>query len=121
MANTKITKREVIINMLKEEVIKSNESYTNFLTHELELMDRKNESRKTSEKAIAKAEEIAKIKNAILEILAKTDNELSASAIRDKIGTEYSVPKITSILTKLKIDGLIIREQRGRYSYYHLS
>lgn len=116
----KITKREVIIAMMNEEVIKSNESYMSFLTHEIELMNKKNEARKTSTKAIAKAEENAKIKNLILEILTEDDASLSASAIRDKIGTEYSVPKIASILTKLKNDGLVIREVKGKSSTYRL-
>lgn len=44
MAN-KITKREVINAMLNDEVIKSNEMYVNYLTHELELLDRKSARR----------------------------------------------------------------------------
>ena len=116
-----MTKREVIKAMLNEEVIKSNESYMSFLIHEIELMDRKNEARKSSPKAIAKAEEGARIKNAILELLTEDDASLSASVIRDRINIDCSVPKVASVLTKLKNDGIVIREVKGKSSTYHLA
>ena len=65
MAN-KITKREVIEMMMKEEVVKANPIYVAYLENELALLDKKAQKKK----ATKTQKENVGIKSIILEVLA---------------------------------------------------
>ena len=65
MAN-KITKREVIEMMMKEEVVKANPTYIAYLKNELALLDKKAQKKK----ATKTQKENVGIKSIILEVLA---------------------------------------------------
>ena len=65
MAN-KITKREVIRMMMKEEVVKANPTYVAYLENELALLDKKAQNKK----ATKTQEQNVGIKTTILEVLA---------------------------------------------------
>ena len=65
MAN-KITKREVIEMMMKEEVVKANPTYVAYLKNELALLDKKAQKKK----ATKTQKENVGIKSIILEVLA---------------------------------------------------
>ena len=65
MAN-KITKREVIGMMMKEEVVKANPTYVAYLENELALLDKKAQNKK----ATKTQEQNVGIKATILEVLA---------------------------------------------------
>lgn len=97
MAN-KITKRQVINAMLNDEVIKENEMYVNFLTHELELLDKKS-ARRTPTKTQKENEDL---KAVILETLGSigsgTVSEIMAT--NDTLGT-LSNQKVTALLRQL--------------------
>lgn len=117
MAN-KITKREVINTMLADEMVKGNEMYVAFLTHELELLDKKAERKGKTEAELA---EIAKVQDSVLSALAivgkgtvseiqKADSELA----------ELSNQKVTSILKSLVTEGKVVRAIEGRKAIFTL-
>jgi len=64
----KITKREVINELLREDLIQNTPMYKDYLEHELELLDRKNANSKTSNN-----EENQEIANMLLEEMAKLE------------------------------------------------
>lgn len=129
----KITKREVINELLKEDLIQSTPMYKNYLEHELELLDRKNASSRGSKSS----EENKTIANMLLEEMAKlettgkaqyTITELmkSSQAIQDYVcenGKVLSNSKITAIFkTMLALDNApIVNIKDKKNSYYSLA
>lgn len=97
----KVTKREVINAMLKEEVIKSNETYVNFLTHEIELLDKKSSSRSNKPTANQKANE--DIKAQIIEGLTTVGRAVTISELQKEVEAlaEYSNQKISALMKQL--------------------
>ena len=121
MAQNKITKKEVITKMLKEEVIKANPLYLNFLTHELELLEKKATRKASSDKS----QEDATIKAIILEVLAVigkgTVTEIQLAD--DRIGlNKYRNQKISAILKKMcEEDCTVIKVVDKRKSLFFLA
>ena len=75
MANTKITKIEVLTMMAEDENIKANKVFADFIAHEIELLKKKSASRKSTK---TQTENVG-IKENILEVLERralhnTDN-----------------------------------------------
>lgn len=133
MAETKkITKREVINELLREDLIQSTPMYKDYLEHELELLDRKNSNRGTKSN-----EENQVIASMLLEEMAKleatgkaqyTITELmkSSQAIQDYVcenGKVLSNSKITAIFkTMLALDNApIVNIKDKKNSYYSLA
>ena len=120
MAN-KITKREVINTMLNDEVIKANEMYVTFLTHELELLD--NKAKKKTDSPNAKENET--IKEVILEVLAKigkgTVTEIQMAD--ERIGLDkYRNQRISSVLKKMcEDDKTVVRVTENRKAIFYLA
>ena len=72
MANTKkITKREVINELLKEDLIQDTPMYKTYLEHELELLDKKN----ASAKGVDKSQENKEIEDMIIATLENITND----------------------------------------------
>lgn len=86
MANTKkITKREVINALLKEEVILTNEDYKNYLENELRILDNKKNS------SVSKtATENVELANTLYEVLKDNDKLMTISEI-------LSIPSVSEI------------------------
>lgn len=133
MAETKkITKREVINELLREDLIQNTPMYKDYLEHELELLDRKNSNRGTKSN-----EENQVIGQMLLEEMAKleatgktqyTITELmkSSQAIQDYVcenGKVLSNSKITAIFkTMLALDNApIVNIKDKKNSYYSLA
>ena len=117
MAN-KITKREVINTMLNDEVIKANETYVAYLTHELELLDKKAQKKGKSEDEL---KELARLKdlvvNALMKIEKGTVTEIQKA---DEELAELSNQKVTSLLKALKEEGVVVRTTEGRKTVFSL-
>lgn len=81
MANTKkITKREVLNELLKEDLIQDTPMYKTYVVHELELLDKKNASAKGKDKT----KENQEIESMIIETLkAITTEEKSQFTITE--------------------------------------
>ena len=129
----KITKREVINELLKEDLIQDTPMYKNYLEHELELLDRKNASSKGSKsseenKTIGKMllEEMAKFENTGKTQYTITELMKSSQAIQDYVcenGKVLSNSKITAIFkTMLALDNApIVNIKDKKNSYYSLA
>ena len=78
MAETKkVTKREVINALLKEDLIVGNEIYKNYLENELRILDNKKNSSATSKTASENIE----LANTLFEILKNEDKLMTISEI----------------------------------------
>ena len=134
MAETKkITKREVINELLKEDLIQGTPMYKDYLEHELELLDRKNASSKTSKsneenELIGKMllEEMAKLESTGKTQYTITELMNSSEVIKDytcENGKALSNSKITSILrSMLDTDNApIVNVKDKKNSYYSLA
>ena len=87
----KLTKRQVIEKMLKEEIVVANVDYTNYLQNELRILDNKKNA--NSARAKANAEENAKIADTLVEILKAQDKLMTISEI-------LTIPEVASIRVK---------------------
>ena len=129
----KITKREVINELLKEDLIQNTPMYKNYLEHELELLDRKNASSRGSKSS----EENKTIASMLLEEMAKFENtgktqytitELmkSSDIIQNYVcenGKVLSNSKITAIFkSMLESDNSpIVNVKNKKNSFYSLA
>ena len=87
----KLTKRQVIEKMLKEEIVVANVDYTNYLQNELRILDNKKNA--NSARAKANAEENANLANTLVEILKAQDKLMTISEI-------LAIPEVASIRVK---------------------
>ena len=129
----KITKREVINKLLKEDLIQSTPMYKNYLEHELELLDRKNASSKGSKsseenKTIGKMllEEMAKFENTGKTQYTITELMKSSDIIQNYVcenGKVLSNSKITAIFkSMLESDNSpIVNVKNKKNSFYSLA
>lgn len=109
MENVKMTKKEIFGMIANIEEIKSNEIFANFITHELELLDRKSTTKKS---AFDKEENIALL-NKVMDILQGTEEAMTCKDIHvqvPELAEAKSTSKITSLLNKLQNDGKVTRE-----------
>ena len=100
MANekvVKITKRDNINSLLKREDLTENERV--YLTHELELLDKKNAYK--AEKNLEKNAENEKLKGEIFNILNANSDGMTCSALALEIGRGITAQKIRPQLTVL--------------------
>lgn len=129
----KITKREVINELLKEDLIQNTPMYKNYLEHELELLDKKNASSKggkSSEenKTIGKMllEEMAKFENTGKTQYTITELMKSSDIIQNYVcenGKVLSNSKITAIFkSMLESDNSpIVNVKNKKNSFYSLA
>lgn len=112
MAEKKITKREVLTAMLEVEGIASNEMFTEFINHELELLEKKTANRKS-----AKSDETnVKLANLVFDTLAEKGVGLTASEVI-KANAEFnglSTPKMTALLKILMDEKRVVRIEEGK-------
>ena len=117
MENTvKITKR-----MRFEEIIKiaedlGNEGLIEFAKHEIELLDKKAQSKGTSKNT--QEQEI--IMNKIIEALTTVGRAVTITELQKEVDTmaEYSNQKLSAMLKKLVDNGTVIKEIDKKKSYF---
>lgn len=112
MEQKRITKREVISQMLEDEHISSNKLFFEFLTHELEILTKKATSgklTKTQKENLAYLEIIKTLLQSIEEPV--TISELQNMADELKF---LSNQKISALLTKLVNENIVERIKKGR-------
>ena len=112
MTEKKMTKKETITAMLKDEHIISNPDYKAYLENELQLVIKKNtyKSTKPTKNQVANEE----LKDKILEIL--TVEGMTATEVATALGV--SLNKASALLTQLKDDNAINREVKKRKAYF---
>ena len=112
MKQKKITKREVIAQMLEDEHISSNELFLEFLTHELEILNKKatgGKLTKTQEENLAYLE--------LIKTLLKSNEEPMTITELQKEEEELkflSNQKISALLTKLVNENSVERIKEGK-------
>lgn len=116
MAN-KMTKKDVVNMMLADEAIKANQIYVDFLTHELELLNKKSATKKSAKDS----ETNEALKVAILDVLATLESG-SVSEIQ-KQNTDLSAlsnQKVSSLLKSLVEDGQVVKTTDKKKSVFSL-
>ena len=104
MGNKKMTKRDYFKEIL--EIVKENEDLTNFINHELELLDKKN-SKSTMTKTQTENENI---KNVIVNALTEIGTPITITELQKRcVDLEnYSNQKISALLKQL-VDNEIVK------------
>ena len=116
MAN-KITKREVINAMLADAAIKVNEVYVDYLSHELELLDKK----ATNKKATKAQEANVEIKKIILATLATMSGTVTEIQAASAGLSELSNQKISALLRQLCESGEVTKTVEKKKSIFSLT
>ena len=117
MAN-KITKREVIGMMMKEEVVKANPTYMAYLENELALLDKKAQNKK----ATKTQEQNVGIKATILKVLAT----IGSGTVTDiQNGNEelsaLSNQKVSALVRQLVESGEVVKTTDKKKSIFSLA
>lgn len=117
MAN-KITKREVIGMMMKEEVVKANPTYVAYLENELALLDKKAQNKK----ATKTQEQNVGIKATILEVLTT----IGSGTVTDiQNGNEelsaLSNQKVSALVRQLVESGEVVKTTDKKKSIFSLA
>ena len=115
MANTKITKIEVLTMMADDENIKANKLFADFIAHEIELLEKKSANRKSTK---TQTENVG-IKANILEVLDGSDG-MTVSQIMPLLNGSYTNQKISSLLRQLVEDGKVRRYTEKRVAFFAL-
>ena len=121
----KMTKREVLNLMLGDVAIKDNSVYVGYITHELELLDKKVSKSRTN------VEENNAINEIILDALAKCENavtisELQASsdALKNYVlenGNVLSNQKLTYLLKGLVAENKVVKVEDKKKTFYSIA
>ena len=117
MANTKITKIEVLREMAQNEVIKANLNFANYVAHEIELLEKKSANRKSTK---TQTENVG-IKTEILKALEGSEG-MTVSQIMPLVSEgAYTNQKISSLLRQLVESGEVVRYTEKRVALFRLA
>lgn len=116
MAN-KVTKRDIINQMLENEAIAANQVFVDFLNHEIELLDRKAANRKPTKTQ----QENEVLKQVVLTVL--DDEGATVTEIQTKDEQLKGLPnqKVTAILRALVNDGQVVRFTEGKRTLFKVA
>ena len=115
----KITKRERFESLLTLSQVQADPGMVEFINHELELLARKNSSEK---KPTAQQVANEAIKQAIVDGMER-DHFYTITDIQKNVPecAELSNQKITALVRQLKEDGLVVKTEDKRKSYFSLA
>ena len=120
MANKKMTKRDYFNELLTIAEVKENKAMVDFINHELELLEKKNASKSTTESKTQKA-----------------NNEIKAKIVEEMVeGKRYTITemiaelpccngltnqKVLALVRQLKDNGEVNRSEEKGKAYYSLA
>lgn len=112
----KMTKRELFEALLELNEVKSNQTYVDGLTHEIEILD----NRKNSDKPTKTQEANKAIKEIILNRMEIGESYTIAEICKfEEIPEDCrSSQKISALVTQLKNDNLVAREEIKGRAYF---
>jgi predicted membrane-bound spermidine synthase len=115
----KITKRERFESLLTLSQVQADPGMVEFINHELELLAKKNSSEK---KPTAQQVANEAIKQAIVDGMER-DHLYTITEIQKNVPecAELSNQKITALVRQLKEDGLVVKTEDKRKSYFSLA
>jgi hypothetical protein len=109
----KMTKIQMFEAIKEVEAIKAVEEYVAFIDHEIELLKKKSSNRTATKTQKANVE----LKEVIMSVL-DTEKGYTVGEIQTKDSRlafpDISPQKVSSLLTQLKNEGRIVREQKGK-------
>ena len=117
MAEKKMTKREKFEMLARIDEVASNPMLAEFITHELELLAKKNSAEKKPTAAQVANEGV---KSVILEVLVANRNKMTISEMQKanaELG-EMSNQRISALIRQLITDGKVERFEEKRKAYF---
>ena len=117
MAEKKITKREVITAMLKEEVVLANEVYKAYLENELALLNKKAENKKPTKEQAENVERKAEILNVLTDKGATVTDIMGKSEVLKALSNQ----RVSALLRQLIDEGKVVKETEGKKSLFRLA
>lgn len=117
MANKKMTKRDYFNELLNIAEVKTNKSMVDFINHELELLEKKNASKSSTETKTQK--ENASIKENLLNEMIK-GIKYTASEMQKELSCckELTNQKISALVRQLIAEGKVVRTEDKRKAYF---
>ena len=113
----KLTKREIIGQLLTIEPIIANDTYVNFLKHELELLDKKSSNRKETQKQKENKEFTEVIYSTLV---ANSGNTMSIKQIieSDDLLKDLSSNRVSAMLKTLVDNGSVVRVKTNKGTFF---
>lgn len=102
----KMTKREMFAMVL--ECVEGNAMLTDFINHEIELLNRKHTTRKPTKAQL----ENENLKSEILEVLEGAE-PMTIGEIVKAFDNAYTSQKLSALVKQLKDNGLVERQEKG--------
>lgn len=117
MANKKMTKRDYYNELLKIAEVKENQAMVDFITHELELLEKKNASKSTTMTKEQKAN--AELKDKIVEEMYE-GVKYTISDMQKQLPccAELTNQKISALVRQLVEDKVLVRTEDKRKAYF---
>lgn len=123
MAEKKITKREVVEQMLADSNIASNEVYVAYLKNELELLKKKSENKKATKNQTENVE----IKEVIIEVLGRMGKgrageiQLAVQATDKEKYATLTNQRTSAILKQMIDEGTVVKTIDKKVSTFSLA
>ena len=113
----KITKREVIGQLVSHEPIIANDTYVKFWKHELELLDKKSTNRKETQKQ-KENKELTEVVYSVL--VANNGNTMSIKQIieSDELLNDLSSNRVSAMLKTLVDNGSVNRIKTSKGTFF---
>lgn len=117
MANKKMTKRDYFNELLAITEVKSNKAMVDFINHELELLEKKNASKSSTETKTQK--ENAGIKENLLNEM-ETSRKYTISEMLKELACckELTNQKVSALVRQLIAEGKVVRTEDKRRAYF---
>ena len=121
MAKVEFTKMMALETLAKIDAVKADERLTNFVAHEIELLEKKKSYK--SSKPSKRQEENEKILVPAIKAFLATVDKATASQIANGVAVDFEVtaPRVTAQLTKLKKTGEVVNTKEKGVSYYSMA
>ena len=121
MAKVEFTKMMALETLAKIDAVKADERLTNFVAHEIELLEKKKSYK--SSKPSKRQEENEKVLVPAIKAFLATVDKATASQIANGVAVDFEVtaPRVTAQLTKLKKAGEVVNTKEKGVSYYSMA
>ena len=121
MAKVEFTKMMALETLAKIDAVKADERLSNFVAHEIELLEKKKSYK--SSKPSKRQEENEKILVPAIKAFLATVDKATASQIANGVAVDFEVtaPRVTAQLTKLKKVGEVVNTKEKGVSYYSMA
>ena len=121
MAKVEFTKMMALETLAKIDAVKADERLSNFVAHEIELLEKKKSYK--SSKPSKRQEENEKVLVPAIKAFLATVDKATASQIANGVVVDFEVtaPRVTAQLTKLKKVGEVVNTKEKGVSYYSMA